>query len=76
MDGSLLAVSGWIVFGVLAFGLRALLLGVSTAAQVRFVEEPDLLGARGEAYRAYAARVGRFFPGLGHRLRDPGHGGR
>jgi protein-S-isoprenylcysteine O-methyltransferase Ste14 len=76
MDGSLLAVSGWIVFGVLAFGLRSLLLVVSTEAQVRLVEEPYLLGVHGDAYRAYAARVGRFSPGLGHRLRDPGRDGR
>jgi protein-S-isoprenylcysteine O-methyltransferase Ste14 len=36
--------------------------------QVRLVEEPYLLRVHGEAYRAYAARTGRFVPGLG-RLR-------
>jgi protein-S-isoprenylcysteine O-methyltransferase Ste14 len=36
--------------------------------QVRWVEEPYLLANHGEAYRRYAARVGRFVPGLG-RLR-------
>jgi protein-S-isoprenylcysteine O-methyltransferase Ste14 len=36
--------------------------------QTRKVEEPYLLRAQGELYRAYAARVGRFFPGVG-RLR-------
>jgi protein-S-isoprenylcysteine O-methyltransferase Ste14 len=36
--------------------------------QVRLVEEPYLLGVHGDAYRAYAARTGRFVPGLG-RLR-------
>ena len=36
--------------------------------QVRLVEEPYLLRIHGEAYRAYAARTGRFVPGLG-RLR-------
>src|SRR5690606_28061473 len=38
--------------------------------QVRLVEEPYLLTVHGEAYAGYAARVGRFVPGLG-RLRDP-----
>jgi protein-S-isoprenylcysteine O-methyltransferase Ste14 len=32
--------------------------------QVR-LEEEHLLARHGEAYRAYAARVGRFFPGIG-----------
>jgi protein-S-isoprenylcysteine O-methyltransferase Ste14 len=32
---------------------------------VRLVEEPYLLRAHGEAYRAYARRVGRFAPGVG-----------
>jgi protein-S-isoprenylcysteine O-methyltransferase Ste14 len=36
--------------------------------QVRFVEEPYLLRTHGDAYRTYAARVGRFLPGIG-RLR-------
>jgi protein-S-isoprenylcysteine O-methyltransferase Ste14 len=35
---------------------------------VRRVEEPYLLRAHGEAYRAFGARTGRFLPGLG-RLR-------
>lgn len=33
--------------------------------QVRLVEEPYLLRAHGAPYRDYAARVGRFVPGLG-----------
>ena len=33
--------------------------------QIRLVEEPYLLAVHGESYAAYAARVGRFFPGLG-----------
>lgn len=33
--------------------------------QVRLVEEPYLLRVHGEDYRGYAARVGRFVPGLG-----------
>jgi protein-S-isoprenylcysteine O-methyltransferase Ste14 len=36
--------------------------------QVRLVEEPYLLHVHGEAYRRYAARTGRFVPGVG-RLR-------
>ena len=32
---------------------------------MRFVEEPYLRRAHGEAYRAYAARVGRFLPRIG-----------
>lgn len=36
--------------------------------QTRCVEEPYLLRAQGESYRRYAARVGRFVPGVG-RLR-------
>ena len=46
------------------------LLGVVTGAlgielQVRRLEEPYLLQTHGEAYRLYAARVGRFLPGIG-----------
>ena len=33
--------------------------------QVRAVEEPFLMRAHGDAYRAYGARVGRFLPGVG-----------
>lgn len=40
-----------------------LLLGLEL--QVRLVEEPHLLAVHGDAYRTYAARVGRFLPGLG-----------
>jgi len=40
-------------------------LWVALEIQVRLVEEPYLLRAHGDAYRQYAARVGRFVPGLG-----------
>jgi protein-S-isoprenylcysteine O-methyltransferase Ste14 len=40
----------------------------SVQVQVRLVEEPYLLCVHGDAYRAYAARTGRFVPGVG-RLR-------
>jgi protein-S-isoprenylcysteine O-methyltransferase Ste14 len=33
--------------------------------QVRLVEEPYLLRTHGENYANYAARVGRFVPGVG-----------
>lgn len=39
------------------------LLGIEL--QVRAVEEPYLERTHGDAYRAYAARVGRFVPGVG-----------
>lgn len=40
-------------------------LAVAVQIQVRAVEEPYLLAAHGAAYRGYAARAGRFVPGLG-----------
>jgi protein-S-isoprenylcysteine O-methyltransferase Ste14 len=43
----------------------AALLLVALQLQTRFVEEPYLLTVHGGRYAAYAARVGRFFPGLG-----------
>lgn len=42
--------------------------------QVRVVEEPYLLEAQGADYREYAARVGRFVPGVG-RLTSSGSAG-
>ncbi|MEW2376980.1 isoprenylcysteine carboxylmethyltransferase family protein [Micromonospora sp. NPDC047812] len=38
--------------------------------QVRAVEEPYLIATHGDAYRRYAARVGRFLPGLGRLSRQ------
>jgi protein-S-isoprenylcysteine O-methyltransferase Ste14 len=45
------------------------LIGAALAveAQVRRVEEPHLLRVHGEEYARYAARVGRFVPGVGRR---------
>lgn len=43
----------------------AVALIVAIELQVRVVEEPHLRRLHGDAYRAYAARVGRFVPGLG-----------
>jgi protein-S-isoprenylcysteine O-methyltransferase Ste14 len=45
-----------------------LVLVVALQLQVRAVEEPYLIATHGDAYRRYAAGVGRFLPGLG-RLR-------
>jgi protein-S-isoprenylcysteine O-methyltransferase Ste14 len=42
-----------------------ILLVASIQLQVRRVEEPYLLRTHGDAYRAYAAQVGRFVPGVG-----------
>jgi protein-S-isoprenylcysteine O-methyltransferase Ste14 len=44
-------------------GLAALF--VALELQVRIVEEPYLLRTHGAEYSSYAARVGRFVPGLG-----------
>lgn len=41
------------------------LLVATIQLQVRRVEEPYLLRTHGDAYRAYAASVGRFIPGVG-----------
>lgn len=42
-----------------------LILAVGLELQVRLVEEPHLLQTHGDEYATYAARVGRFVPGLG-----------
>jgi protein-S-isoprenylcysteine O-methyltransferase Ste14 len=60
--GLMLLLPNWPALGSVA----CLALGLEL--HVRLVEEPYLLANHGEAYRRYAARVGRFFPGLG-RLR-------
>jgi protein-S-isoprenylcysteine O-methyltransferase Ste14 len=57
--GFALMVPTWLGFSALG----AIALGLEL--QVRAVEEPYLLRAHGDAYRAYAARVGRFVPGIG-----------
>jgi protein-S-isoprenylcysteine O-methyltransferase Ste14 len=46
------------------FGLAALIAALEV--QVRLVEEPYLLHAHGDRYRAYAQTAGRFAPGVGH----------
>ena len=51
----------------------AVLLVVAVQLQVRVVEEPYLRRVHGGSYRGYAARVGRFLPGVGMR-RSPAAG--
>lgn len=55
---NLVSIAGWI----------ALLIAIQL--QVRVVEEPYLLKSHSNLYAAYAARTGRFVPGLG-RIRTP-----
>lgn len=63
--GVALVLPGWLSIA----GFAVALLGLEL--QVRFVEEPWLLRSHGD-YAAYAARVGRFVPGLGRlRRRHP-----
>ncbi len=47
--------------------VAVLLLVAAVQLQVRVVEEPYLRRVHGRVYRGYAARVGRFVPGLGRR---------
>ncbi|MGA9370575.1 MAG: isoprenylcysteine carboxylmethyltransferase family protein [Solirubrobacterales bacterium] len=65
-------VVGWTGFALMVptwLGLAAVVvIALGLELQVRAVEEPYLARAHGEAYRAYAARVGRFVPGVGRRL--------
>jgi len=57
--GLTLLVPSWVALAGLAGLVAALEL------QVRVVEEPYLLQVHGDAYARYAARVGRFVPGVG-----------
>jgi protein-S-isoprenylcysteine O-methyltransferase Ste14 len=60
--GLTMLVPSWVAL----VGLAGLV--ITLELQVRVVEEPYLLRAHGPTYAAYAARVGRFLPGIG-RLR-------
>jgi protein-S-isoprenylcysteine O-methyltransferase Ste14 len=46
----------------------AILMLVALELQTRLIEEPYLATAHGEQYASYAARVGRFFPGVGRQM--------
>jgi len=60
---------GWTGFALIVptwLGIAAVaVIALGLELQVRAVEEPYLVRAHGEEYRAYAARVGRFVPGIG-----------
>jgi protein-S-isoprenylcysteine O-methyltransferase Ste14 len=62
-------VVGWTGFALLVptwLGFTAVVaIALGLELQVRAVEEPYLLRTHGDAYRAYAARVGRFVPRIG-----------
>jgi protein-S-isoprenylcysteine O-methyltransferase Ste14 len=66
--GLALLVPSWVAIVALAG------LAVALELQVRVVEEPYLLRAQGRAYADYAARVGRFVPGVGRLDHDRGGG--
>ncbi len=58
-SGIALMVPTWLAIAAVAT------IAVGLELQVRFVEEPYLWRAHGDAYCAYAARVGRFLPRIG-----------
>jgi protein-S-isoprenylcysteine O-methyltransferase Ste14 len=58
-SGIALMVPTWLAIAAVAT------VGAGLELQVRVVEEPYLQRAHGDAYCAYASRVGRFVPGLG-----------
>lgn len=63
-SGMLLAVSGMTLITPSPWSIMGLLfVGYTISVQVR-LEEEHLTALHGEAYRAYAARVGRFIPGV------------
>ena len=57
--GFTLLVPTWLSIASIPVGVLAF------EVQVRLVEEPYLIRAHGQTFRAYASRVGRFVPGLG-----------
>jgi protein-S-isoprenylcysteine O-methyltransferase Ste14 len=57
--GFALMVPTWLAF------VAVILIAIALELQVRIVEEPYLLRTHGDEYRRYAARVGRFVPGVG-----------
>ncbi len=57
--GLTMLVPSWVAIA----GFAGLL--VALELQVRVVEEPYLLQVHGDSYAGYAARVGRFLPGIG-----------
>jgi protein-S-isoprenylcysteine O-methyltransferase Ste14 len=71
--GSAITLVGLVLVMPNLLALAALVCSVlSIQIQVRLVEEPYLLRVHGDEYRRYAARTGRFLPGIGrlHEHRD------
>lgn len=65
-SGTGLVAAGLVLMVPNAVAIVALVaLVAAVELQVRVVEEPYLLEAQGTGYREYAARVGRFVPGVG-----------
>ena len=65
-SGMIPAIAGLAILSPTVLSLAGVLsVAVGIEIQVRAVEEPHLLRSHGDAYAAYAARVGRFVPGLG-----------
>lgn len=65
-SGMLLAAGGLALLVPSAPALAAVATAVlGLELQVRCVEEPHLVATHGDAYRGWAARTGRFVPGLG-----------
>jgi protein-S-isoprenylcysteine O-methyltransferase Ste14 len=59
-----LGMAAWVPLAAPAW----LALRIGLELQVRVVEEPHLMRIHGARYEAYAARTGRFWPGLGRGL--------
>jgi hypothetical protein len=67
----ILTVVGFVLVVPNVGGVAVLLLLVAgVQLQVRTVQEPHLLATHPVSYRQYAARVGRFVPGIGKLCRD------
>lgn len=64
-----IALAAMVPNAIALFGL--VLTVVAIQVQVRAVEEAYLLRAHGDTYTVYAARVGRFLPGLGRLTSGP-----
>lgn len=60
----------WVANPAALLGVVAIVAGLEL--QVRRVEEPYLVRVHGDAYRAYAARTGRFLPWTGRLAGDRG----
>jgi protein-S-isoprenylcysteine O-methyltransferase Ste14 len=66
--GMLLGLAGVVLVAPASWSVAAALAGAGAIAVQTRLEEEHLRARHGEAYRTYASRVGRFFPGVG-RLR-------